>query len=487
MRYVLGTIILFGLFATGIAACGSDTQTPTPDAGLLATAVEQTVAAQTTQRSAETAAAWLLLSNPTPTPSPTLVPPPATATPQPAACNQAELIPGASASDGPVLAPGMGFTHVWRVRNSGSCTWGAGYTLVFTGGELMGAQPGASLPYDVIPDTLVDIAVQFYAPTTAGLYIGNWMLRSPEGIYFGVGPSAAQPLQVKARVAAPAEAGTYDLALNYCRGQWRSQSGILPCPGTYPDQRGMVSLLYQPVMEDTHAAELGLWARPNQRLDGFISGTYPGYQIRTGDYFQAQIGCAVNSSGCDVIFQINYQLLGGGVGSLGSWQELFDGRLTPLDIDLSFLAGQTVYLILEVYNNGNPENANAVWLDPRITSAPIVQETVLTWRQEGGINDICEELRIDLNPFSAATAFANSCEVGNKPLGSSMLTSAEDESLNSWLRRFAPFEAVTYSASNTDPIVVNTAFNGWGDAEAFSSDIEAMQRFAQKIYDRIIK
>jgi hypothetical protein len=403
----------------------------------------------------------------------------------PAACNQAELITEVTPITAPVLAPGMGFTHVWRVRNTGSCTWSAGYALVFTGGELMGAPPRVGLPYDVLPDAIVDIAVQFYAPQYAGIYTGNWLLRSPDGELFGIGPSAREPLQVTAQVVSPAEPGTYDLALNYCLAQWRSQSGNLPCPGAYQDKRGAARLLYQPIMEASHAAELGLWTRPNQTLDGFISGTYPGYQILAGDRFQAQIGCMAGSSGCNVIFQINYQILGGGIGSLGSWQELFDGALTPLNIDLSFLAGQTVRLILEVYNNGRPENANAVWLDPRIQSAPTAQETVLSWRQEGGINDICNELRIDLNPFSAPTAYASSCEGGSRPLGSGLLTSAENELLTSWLRRFAPYEAVTYSASDTDPLVANTAFNGWGDAEAFSSDIEAMQRFAEKIFDRI--
>ncbi len=487
MKNVFGKAIIFSLFIGALFACGRDTQTPTPEAGLLETAVEGTVSAQTTQRAVETTSALVLLTSPTPTPSPTPVPLPATPTLQPVACNKAELVSDTGPSDAPVLAPGMGFTHVWRLRNSGSCTWSAGYALVFTGGELMGAAPRVGLPYEVPPERIVDIAVQFYAPQYAGVYTGNWMLRSPDGVLFGIGPSAQEPLQVTARVVAPAESGTYDLALNYCLAQWRSQSGILPCPGAYPDQRGTVRLLYQPIMEAPHAAELGLWTRPGQTLDGFISGTYPGYQIRTGDRFQAKIGCLVNSSGCNVIFQINYQILGGGVGSLGSWQELFDGVLTPQNIDLSFLAGQTVSLILEVYNNGRPENANAVWLDPRINSAPTAQETVLSWRQEGGINDICNELRIELNPFSAATAYASSCEVGHKPLGSILLTSAEDELLTSWLRRFAPYEAVTYSASNTDPLVANTAFNGWGDAEAFSSDIEAMQRFAQKIYNRIVK
>ena len=493
MKQNLGIAFVLCFWVFILAACKGDEPTHTQDVSVMETVVEQTVIAQSTLHAAQTMAAAgthtaiAMLASPTPSPSPSPVPPSPTPTPQPSACNQAELITEVTPLTAPVLAPGMGFTHVWRVRNSGSCTWSEGYALVFTAGELMGATPSVGLPYEVPPERIVDIAVQFYAPQYAGVYTGNWMLRSPDGMLFGIGPSAQKPLQVTARVVAPAEPGTYDLALNYCLAQWRSQGGILPCPGAYQDQHGSVRLLYQPIMEASHTAELGLRTRPGQTLDGFISGTYPGYKIRTGDRFQSHIGCLVNSSGCNVIFQINYQILGGGVGSLGSWQEQFDGVLTPLNIDLSFLAGQTVRLILEVYNNGRPENANAVWLDPRINSAPTAQETVLAWRQEGGINDICNELRIDLNPFSAATAYASSCEVGNKPLGSSLLTSPENELLTSWLRRFAPYEAVTYSASNTDPLVTNTAFNGWGDAEAFSSDIEAMQRFTEKIYNRIVK
>jgi hypothetical protein len=47
---------------------------------------------------------------------------------------------GAYVADGTVpddtgFAPGEVFTKVWRVRNSGTCTWGAGTQLVFAPGE----------------------------------------------------------------------------------------------------------------------------------------------------------------------------------------------------------------------------------------------------------------------------------------------------------------------------------------------------------------
>ena len=206
--------ILIGFYICILVACGSDEPTLTPDAGLIETVVEQTVIAQSTLHTAQTIAAAgtntfaAMLASPTPSPSPSPVPPSPTPTPQPTLCNLAEFITEVTPLTVPVLAPGMGFTHVWRVRNSGSCTWSEGYGLVFTAGELMGATPSVGLPYEVPPERIVDIAVQFYAPQNAGVYTGNWMLRSPDGMLFGIGPSAQKPLQVTARVVAPAEPGT---------------------------------------------------------------------------------------------------------------------------------------------------------------------------------------------------------------------------------------------------------------------------------------
>src|SRR5207249_2850884 len=45
------------------------------------------------------------------------------------------------------FSAGQSFTKTWRLRNgSGSCTWGSGYTVRFTGGSDLGASCSYSVP-----------------------------------------------------------------------------------------------------------------------------------------------------------------------------------------------------------------------------------------------------------------------------------------------------------------------------------------------------
>lgn len=87
--------------------------------------------------------------------------------------------------DGTVVSPGQALHKVWRVRNSGTSTWGSGYQLVFMGGDQMGAPTAVNLPGTVSPGATVDLAVDMTAPSAPGSYTGYWRLRNPQGTYFG--------------------------------------------------------------------------------------------------------------------------------------------------------------------------------------------------------------------------------------------------------------------------------------------------------------
>ena len=82
------------------------------------------------------------------------------------------------------LAPGTAFVKTWRIRNSGTCDWGAGFTLVFVSGDQMGAPGSVTVPPTAAGST-VDVSVNMVAPTTPGTYRGNWRLRSDTGQLFG--------------------------------------------------------------------------------------------------------------------------------------------------------------------------------------------------------------------------------------------------------------------------------------------------------------
>ncbi|MDX1600238.1 MAG: NBR1-Ig-like domain-containing protein, partial [Anaerolineales bacterium] len=86
--------------------------------------------------------------------------------------------------DNTEMAPGEEFTKTWRVRNSGSCAWQAGFKFAFTGGEAMGGST-VSLANAVQPGAEVNLSVDLTAPTTPGTYRGNWRMSTAGGVFFG--------------------------------------------------------------------------------------------------------------------------------------------------------------------------------------------------------------------------------------------------------------------------------------------------------------
>ena len=104
--------------------------------------------------------------------------------------------------DGQTLYADESFTKVWRVKNTGSCTWTPDYSFVFASGSRMSGRD-IRVSKTVAPGQTVDLSVDMIAPGGNGTYKGYWQMRSPQGIGFG------QTVWVKIRVngsaAAPAQ------------------------------------------------------------------------------------------------------------------------------------------------------------------------------------------------------------------------------------------------------------------------------------------
>ncbi len=86
--------------------------------------------------------------------------------------------------DNTQFQPGTSFVKTWRLRNSGSCAWEAGTTLVFSSGEQMGGSDSVAVGA-VAPNATVEVSVNLVAPGAPGTYRGRWQLRSPDGTRFG--------------------------------------------------------------------------------------------------------------------------------------------------------------------------------------------------------------------------------------------------------------------------------------------------------------
>ena len=188
-----------------ITACGSanppQEQEPTPDVAVVRTSAASTVISQFTL----TAAVF------TPTPSlpaetadsPTASTPDATeatgttTTPtQPLAqvtnaqgttvalCDSMQFVADVNIPDNTNMAPGQDFLKTWRVKNTGSCPWGAGYELVYA--EYQDEMEGQPQPLTEVvqPGQEVEISVQFTAPDEIGEYLSAWQMENPAGVTF---------------------------------------------------------------------------------------------------------------------------------------------------------------------------------------------------------------------------------------------------------------------------------------------------------------
>jgi hypothetical protein len=307
------------------------------------------------------------LPHPIVTTSPaTQAPPSATTIPIP--CDRAEFVRDVTFADGSIIAPNAKFTKVWRLKNVGSCTWNTNYALVFVSGDRMKGDKHTLLSNKVFPGETVDLSVDFTAPTESGRYRSFWMISNTAGQRFGYGKNGDQAFWVDIRIKQPSKAYVYDFAGNMCAATWRSSAGKLGCPGNSSNISGSVILVDRPWLENGRREdEATLWTRPHATRGGWISGTYPAYQVKEGDHFRAAIGCMLDSNGCEITFSLDYQVVGKNkVRNLDSWVERYDGAITSVDVDLSSLEGKEVQFILTVTNHGKPSSANGFWLVPSI-------------------------------------------------------------------------------------------------------------------------
>jgi hypothetical protein len=89
------------------------------------------------------------------------------------------------------MAIGRTFTKLWRIKNTGSCTWTENFAIRFVDGELMGAGATIKLTDVDIPTYgYAMIEVQFTAPDELGTFRSNWMIVSDDARLFGLGPNS---------------------------------------------------------------------------------------------------------------------------------------------------------------------------------------------------------------------------------------------------------------------------------------------------------
>ena len=194
------------LTAASLSACnlplGLSGATPTADAQSAA----QTVAAVQTRSGPNIAATGEARQTPVGFSSPTPID--LTNTPEfnvtQGPCeNRADFIDDVTVPDNTKFDPGDSFIKIWRLRNSGDCSWSPSYLLTFIGGDRLSAPNTVQISTQVLPGNLIDLAVDMTAPNDPDTYQGFWKLRSPDGEFFGIGPRGDQSFWVKILVPSP--------------------------------------------------------------------------------------------------------------------------------------------------------------------------------------------------------------------------------------------------------------------------------------------
>ena len=209
-----------------LSACGSgvaaELQQATPteiDPIAIFTSAASTVAAQLTQTVAaysptpppptetpipQPTATLVQLDLPTaiPTFDPALPTPISTATPVVALATESGPICDAMTYGSPVdinypdgseVPAGTDFEKIWRIYNSGVCTWDEGYVLIpvsstSTRGDnnpLDAAPVAFKIKVNVQPGEAVDVGAKLTAPLNNGTYTTCFMMQNDRGVYFG--------------------------------------------------------------------------------------------------------------------------------------------------------------------------------------------------------------------------------------------------------------------------------------------------------------
>ena len=120
--------------------------------------------------------------------------------PQP--CNWAGFIADITYPDYTRVQPNEIFNKVWRIQNIGTCTWSTNYSLIFSGGDRLGAPDFTQLSRQAVPPgSVVDVSIKLTAPNALGTYQAFFRFQAADGKIFGTGSNANNPIWVKIVVA----------------------------------------------------------------------------------------------------------------------------------------------------------------------------------------------------------------------------------------------------------------------------------------------
>jgi hypothetical protein len=278
-------------------------------------------------------------------------------------CNQAELV-SETIPPGTKLNAGEPFDKTWIIRNTSPCTWNYRYNLVYYDGIGMGESTHRVFTENLPPDAVIrpgetaNLTLNLRAPFAPGRHVGYWKLRDPNGFLFMPTNHDQDNLTVDITVS-----GTiYSFIDNMCQAAWQLDGLPINCP----DEEKPVSFVIDkfPHLEDGSVENEPAIRFLLAELNGStLIATFPEIVIAAGDHLHLITACAYDTPQCNMTIEIEFLSAGGG-HILGSWNEISDGNMNTLDLDLSNLTGNSGQFIFTARSNGAIQGNLGFWFFP---------------------------------------------------------------------------------------------------------------------------
>ena len=274
----------------------------------------------------------------TPTPPPGLTP-----SASPTTCvDRAELVTDVTVPDNMNIVPGLSFDKIWRLKNVGSCAWTTGFSAVFISGDRMGGTSPQLISRVVAPNEAIDLKVSMKAPTAAGTYRGNWMLRNQSAVNFALGPDGLSPFSVRIVV---------DPAAGSVSGGWRGEYF------TNRDGSGAAALI-----------------RTDYSIDFDWGQGVPALSIPADNFSVRWTGATSFEAGTyrfTVVVDDGARLFVDNNLVLSEWE---DGGERELNVEVGLSAGSHA-LKLEFYDHTRDARVRLTWVKVTATATPTLTST----------------------------------------------------------------------------------------------------------------
>ena len=104
-----------------------------------------------------------------------------------AVCDDLVLVADMTFPNGSTVESANNFHKIWRIRNTGVCSWGTGYKLVLVQGGRTLDSPDVPHEIDIVvaPGQAVDVGAKLTAPIAKGEYSSCYKMQNASGYFFG--------------------------------------------------------------------------------------------------------------------------------------------------------------------------------------------------------------------------------------------------------------------------------------------------------------